>query len=824
MDDPEFLLHLGNGVYLDVHGALHHAPLPGAAVYEAPASLPIDPKKVTTALEDTAEALTGIADGKGAKEVVEVLADLGLDDLGEGMLEILAGVGTIAGKLVPVLSVVSFAADLAKVLGLFSGGPSEFEVKVGRRFDLLEDQVEAIAAQITQHHLAENRHKIELLLNATASYVKGLNDDLATPESLEYDRHELVTAHTMYVTGVAGLLDESSWNSGFRRDEHTLWHQQSHWIHVHPAGLGQPASRPIMPSDRALAFDGRLMVPVASYAALSYLTAVRAIVPAQRTTGDFAEQLADNFAPKLERLAQLMREQVLARTIHTPDDFRSSISSYNVVKGRIDWFARPWAVGALDLRYHDDLFFRPLWAEFSRALAARQIPASTQRGLLDLHWSPPAVLEPSGPYHFVIVNPEECAEAANEKSERDYATLLATSGHVELLRVAALLRHESTEPSISQTVAIGDNSRSARTGTPTSVTVSSTIPLTHAVISSEAIRTKQEFSARARVRTQPLTRARHQARYRVSLRTLTATTGTDADGDSTYATYQSARYVPSPHDSRRTQLELATITSNLLDEAQIDLGEEWVQSPVQDTIRRDDEVTLTAMTFDTWVPKLFIDPGTEADAVEFPSLTGLGWIGGPRDPGGRGSGGGPNRGDRTPGWHDPYGAFLHGDDGFVLPHAWREYSTSPEAQFRDLRRAEVRLRYRLHWHRDRLEVEVESRPEDRNVVVFLAVEELLPRSRQVLHTVTPLEMHNWVTVVPWDFLDRERDAWAQVGPAIAALVPVLITPEGPVHEPPPIEWISAGDPLVRTGISERLASLERDDPALVARVVADLVP
>lgn len=53
---------------------------------------------------------------------------------------------------------------------------------------------------------------------------------------------------------------------------------------------------------------------------------------------------------------------------------------------------------------------------------------------MDFRWTPPARLrrgdvEPVDGQTYIITNPDECAEAANAQSEKDYADLLAQSGY-----------------------------------------------------------------------------------------------------------------------------------------------------------------------------------------------------------------------------------------------------------------------------------------------------------------------------------------------------------------------------------------------------------
>src|SRR5204862_303956 len=107
MPDIAFYLHLGGGLYLDSDGNLHQeTPPPEKPVYQAPFTLPVDPKAVASTLNDVKKALKDI--DKDAA-VLRKFEEYGLH---YRLLGILSAVGKIAGMIAPVLAVASFAVDL----------------------------------------------------------------------------------------------------------------------------------------------------------------------------------------------------------------------------------------------------------------------------------------------------------------------------------------------------------------------------------------------------------------------------------------------------------------------------------------------------------------------------------------------------------------------------------------------------------------------------------------------------------------------------------------------------------------------------------------
>ena len=175
-----------------------------------------------------------------------------------------------------------------------------------------------------------------------------------------------------------------------------------------------------------------------------------------------------------------MRREGLSRTVYVAANFDGSptgipwgISPAEVIDLSalgVDPFLAPgntrFAVGALDLRDHNDVHFTPTFSA-----SAIQFPGAenAKQGLMDVRWVPPAKLEgydepamtlgwepanqpPPTQRRYRITNPAECANAANAVADQNYVDLLYSSGYFNLVHLIATLRNESIDPDRSQTV------------------------------------------------------------------------------------------------------------------------------------------------------------------------------------------------------------------------------------------------------------------------------------------------------------------------------------------------------------------------------------
>jgi hypothetical protein len=392
-----------------------------------------------------------------------------------------------------------------------------------------------------------------------------------------------------------------------------------------------------------------------------------------------------------------MRDAVLARTVYKPENFtwqelvvqNGTLSIGPDLQPKIPATCNYWPVGAIDLRYHDDTYFKDFIAQLFRSEALGQ-RGSTKFGTMELRWIPPAKLAPwweaQGVYK--ITNPEDCAKAANAQPEKNYADLLSISGYPELLRLATLFRNEATEPSESQTVQPQKPILYRSAEPMTEVTVESEpIRFTGEIIRAQAHREAQDCMTRVEARTQPINRPT-PAKYRVVLRTLDSYWGKDSWRDTSYEDYQLVNYEPDPGNPGFLRL---TVAHGSIEIANRPLIAEWTSSPSQGSIQRDGSIEMDAITFDWWVP------------VPNQSIVGGAPI------------------------HPPLGGLLNHINlrlrlGPTIPElTWPSPSTQPNGQRRDLRRQTIHIRYQLDWTADRLQLTIWNQPADRSYIVFLSL-------------------------------------------------------------------------------------------------------
>jgi hypothetical protein len=836
MSDIPFVLHLGGGLYMDSTGSLHQEPPPNTPVYEAPFKLPVDPKKIKDVLSDVKEALKDI-DKK--PDVVEKLTEfLGDAAAAARVLGILAGVAKIAGAVAPVFAVLGFAADVAKFFGLLKDGPNALEELVKQRFDELDKTVKAISDLIQTKDLRNGRIALEDFSSAVRNYVTTLEYTNPTLTQLENDRNMLLGQHGMHDDGIALLLDKQTWMTLFDRKSHlSVWAGITQVVHAQPLAVGAAPVHVPLPPDGSVHFDHRLMVPLASWAAETYLLCIRGIEPEYRSTGLFRDNVF-NFAKKIDALAQGMREHVLARTVYKAEHFAwpVAIPPYYIdwVKTQVDGVFEAvtetptisprcnlWAVGALDLRYHDDDFFRPLFDALWKAEYFGW-PQSTKHGGMDVRWIPPATLEPDPFGKMKITNPEACAAAANAQSEQDFADLLALSGYTELLQLAALFRHESTAPDRSQTVS-GYKPMLFREPQPkVTVQVSSEPIVFKGVITSNATREPQKCSAVVAINTQPIKRARPME-YQIALRTLHSIRDGKFWREPAYKSFHSPEYEADPANPGFLRLVVREQPGmSLSRRALIDT---WTSSPRDRAIHLEGDIQMTAHTFDWWIPvKLPFSLAVDFDAIAA-DLRGAGWQGG-------------MVATRKP---VPVGAFaqipapgpmtLLSDEGLgLLPKAaWeglipedylQQQGQTWEGEHREPKQESITLRYQLDWQADQLHVRLWNDLEDRNYVVFVVVEEKLPVSGQILHTAFPVPMNGSLTYVPQKFFDDERAAWKSAEAMVKFFNNkyIEVAPIGPA-DPVLAAW-RPGDFASRDSIERFLRRAEEQEPELLREAMA----
>ncbi|MDX3078630.1 hypothetical protein [Streptomyces sp. MI02-7b] len=773
---PAFALHLGGGLYVDSWGNLYHDSPDYVPAYHAPTAVPIDPSKIAEALKQ-ASTLKDINKDKGA---INLAVDLGIPP---ELLDILSAVGKIAGFAGPVGSALSLAFDLAKLVGIIKEGPNALEVAVEKMGKRLNTAFHAFSMQEILRDVAKGRSNIQQLTAEAAQYLD-IMDKSPTKEDMETRRGDIELAFSRTQEGFGVLLSRETWMTmvdwgTIQWSWGRLW-QQLFTLPEKPGGAPRQAT---LPEDNGSYFDNCLMVPSATYAATGFLTAIRAIEPEYRTTGRYKGGL-QHYARMLDDLAEALRDNGLALTRYKPEHF---LIPLNVGSG--DVYADPfsgkeilnptghWPVGALDLRYHNDEFF---------AKQRESHPGATKLANMDFGWTPPAILQP-GLGGYVIVNPQECADAANSQAEKDYAELLATSGYVELLLLAALFRNEWSAPSTSQTVRPGKLQLTRKSSPRVDVSVSTKdIPGT-GVITSPAKREHRECYAAVSIKTQP-TIPHGAIQYKVKLRTLSSMGGTGnapkSWSDVTYDQFQMSSYEPVPnpnHDPELRDLKQLVLTETSLALDEYPLVPDWTSSPGDPGITpRSDLGEVTADTFDWWIPVPDVTVSRGKPGKMQPMNTRLHMV-------------------------DTQARKAHQLDARAL---WPSGEPDWDGQHRDVARTQVKFDYTLDWTGNTLEFTLHSQPPYRSYIVWLVIEEKMLNTGQILHTAVEVPVNGLLTYVPEEFFAKELLAYSR-------LVKVLkeFNREIKIQNP------NGPDPLVIDGIhAHELASHEiLDRSAKIAR-------
>ena len=155
------------------------------------------------------------------------------------------------------------------------------------------------------------------------------------------------------------------------------------------------------------------------------------------------------------------------------------------------------------------------------------------------------------------------------------------------------------------------------------------------------------------------------------------------------------------------------------------------------------------------------------------------------------------------------------DSVAIESNIWGDGEQDWEGQRREMRQADVSIKYSLQWKADRLLIRLENKPENRNYVVFLVVEETLFASNQVLHTAVPIQMNGQITYVPRKFFDDESAAIDRANKIILDFA-TRYAESGPVGpEDPFFSRVNPGDLYSVVGL-QRLADLaEQHQPVLL---------
>lgn len=797
---PAFTIDLGNGLHLDSTGALSGA-IDGKAAFALSAPLPIP----GAALH---QAFTGL------KTVIpkldDIAKDIGLLDqfksigLSEEVISTFGKVAQIAETLASVIPIVNIAAGLLSVLGSF-GGSDPLHDLITQEFSRLFARLDEMRTRELSQYAADNVAKFLTAKNLMDDYQTVISKKYFKPGEREQKLHDLELVSRDVGTALVGIMGQS-WEVPFHPVEYSNnWPYLTHCLFKVPSpGTLLPAA---IPADGSEPFDHRPMVQLVVYGIQTYLTLIRAVAPEYRTTSQNKGTLRD-LATGLSKLMDRMRSETLARTV-----FKTGVPEFK--PGPRQFYIL--SVGAMDLRTDTDDYLNLVQAETSAGF-----PYQWNRyGNLNTTWSPPPSVDIRGPEMpvglevWATISPA-AVELANQQSERDYALLLTRSGYFTLAHLEALLRHLSTEPDTSETVtAKAEVWRKPMAAT--AVTVSnSTIPLSPP-IEAAASREPQQCEAYLFATTQPLLNS-ETVGYR--LRWMTLPNGRT---ETPFDDYVWNEYVGD--NGRDWKLRVNENPGIPLDP--IGPNEQVAQnhrlfmdsqpgSPAQE-VRQHGTVQLTANTFDWYV-------AVSDDPIKVSRLSAAGQT--------------ALRPAHQQAAHAVHPQPLPSSPAWIVSeNVQRELASivshggltavglQPGDQTwkgdrREWRTAQIEITYDLYWKEDQLSISLKARPQDRNYVIYLVLEELLARSNQWLRTPLRIEIPGQLTYVPQSFFDAEAKARKHAIDVIRHIEQSYSISRQPGPSDPVTNWLRPGTLNSVEAMQEFLQLAQQHAPELVAQAVA----
>ena len=805
--DTPFVFELASGVYVDAKGQLFPGvPPQGMQAYKSPWQLPINPAKVRDALKDVQSALDGAQKNK------QFLLDLHVwagDDTGADVLKFIKGVSSIAGAIAPVFTVLAVAAQLAEMFGLFSKGPDPLTTLINQRFDALTEIMVAQSEQAFLTNIGMIRGNYLGVTGGAYDLLHRKNITLAQYLIAQHDAQQILNTNSGTI--LAMLDPAGSWMIQQDVTRFDTWKG----LQARLFNMADGEATPCLFRPPGNMFDHRPMVPFVTEVTINYLTCLRTLSPEYRSTGEFVDKLV-TFAEGLEALANQMRRETLARTIYTADDFDVVLMSTEVVlpeagspisrifghhaggSGEPVVRTGRWPVGAIDVLQHDDDYVAARLAE-ERArqnLPLGVAPASLRAGCMDYAWTPPAKLveyefgQGGAEYSlWRIDNPQECADAANAQSEKDYAYLLVLSGYAQLIHLAALCRHEVTEPDRSQSASTSQQPLLIYSDESDSkVTVESHWILNGKHVTSAAVERSRGCWAMMKFKTQPVMRSESgQLRYRLALRTLSEF--------APYDEYFKTEYVPAavafgnPDDHPGFMKLSIERNTQLLVDSQTIIAE-WTPTP-RDGVNHHYEggtVSLQADTYNWYTPVAdifgsvdsFKDLGGVAAALEAVGKTPGAATAGPPATSGQA---------RVVGSSSRLIASQLIDFAQINAFAvGQPPEMDPSRSAREKVRKTVEVQWSADWDGDELTVSLQTGPEARSLRLLVVLEELFQLDNDnIMETACEVPMDGLVSLVPQRFFDDEIRAMVQAVHAIADRVGRVPLDVGDIHPPGPVE-------------------------------------
>ncbi|MFN2136712.1 MAG: hypothetical protein ACK2UK_12210 [Candidatus Promineifilaceae bacterium] len=442
-----FYVEFSHGLYLDSHGKVVDELPREHSVTQLPLQINLPP--------DVAKQLKGLdlSDASSKlKELSPVFSALGIDKKVVNVVS--ASIGIVIG-LASVYGTVGAVVNLLNVLGIFGGAPQDDTLKslakeVHNTYQLLKNEI--------NDDLLLRVNKARSIVSTSSDFIEDyLQDENLTPDDwrdLKVTVKELhrVTDEMLGPNWQRNQFSLSSFgakeavsNANDWTDQYKYrWYPFTHWLDIVPfkaedkgdqknkkkcpeftfdlsgADLKQFAADPTAPSKR---WDYVPFIAIIMHGISVYLTGIKALDPAYRTTRTFDNELYCK-AMYLQQFGDAIIKHIL--WTREWDANETTLWDYQLEEG--------WPVGAVN--------------------------ACTGDSAIAVHWREGIETEPLAAGiqtldgMLRITNMGESLARARRKRELDWLTMVAASPAPQVLHMAALLRELATVPKESETVEV----------------------------------------------------------------------------------------------------------------------------------------------------------------------------------------------------------------------------------------------------------------------------------------------------------------------------------------------------------------------------------
>lgn len=779
----DYHVWIGPNLAIDSAGNIIRESMPPGYAVTPKRPFPVDLEKIEKTLEGIEKLFPDpTATGKDEIEKFQKFAaKLAKFGLAKELGDLLGYIGKAAGVLATAAAVIGGAvAVLDFIADAFGEKENPDTAKIMAGIDDLR-QIMLVAMETQQvddydDWRSDMRDSLQAVRDRTGDLVRA-----TTPEEVADAAGRQVDAVRALIKRCTELVGVQNHQTIFRREQYMIVNPFEHLLSFSPAGtprtVEEQHQRDLQRTQNAFRFDTRLLHGVAAYGVTIIHLAIMRAFPEARSLALFTQQLKNLRDNHIDALIAEMESSALVRTLYTADNFRGRFPQSVVEMARfkrkdgeienVGWRFRVlppgagdisdryantvgWPVGALDLSAASDAFFNQP--------AFKLGTPDDRRATFSFRWQPPASLvkitddfSPKRGYFFEIANPEECAAAANAYAEACYADLLFGSPYFALVNASARLTYLISDPTTSETVRATVERLTRSFSIEPAAAMGPRIPME----TSFEVRASAELR-RSRVYVSGTTQRLPSAgriKYRFSLRAFTFTS-TEAQ--------------PGP--------DLKPIGGIPIWPA--DPGE-WATSPEQ-MISVEREIEIRATTFDIYAPaNITVKFKGEVDIDHTPNLWEI--IKGMRgiDP--------PKEALLRTGRSEKAESDAEVDLGDI---GWNPWQLTEGAFVTQAKARDVKARIRFYWERDRFVLRVEGRPEDRNYLLHLCIEEQLPREGRppVLWTTFTVPIEGRVTFLPRDYYEKVGEAVGRASKKLLEMTTFIQNekPDGPI----PIEVVS----------------------------------